>query len=221
MSNGTFPQRLTEIDDLTRPDHSYLRPEDRCLYFGEYTARAGYNAGPTNQLILNFKKGTDRRGRPEWRYKESSITEAAAAFSKAINPAFLAQATLVPVPPSKAKNDPRYDDRIVRMLQQIQSNTRLDMREVLIQDATREAAAHDGARLNPDELAALYRIDETVAVPAPAVIALFDDLMVTGASYVAAKRVLAARFGNIPVYGFFLARRTLPDPAQFFDIVEF
>ena len=188
MSNGTFPQRLTEIDDLTRPDHSYLRPEDRCLYFGEYTARAGYNAGPTNQFILNFKKGMDRRGKPEWRYKERSITEAAAAFTKAINPAFLAQATLVPIPPSKAKNDPRYDDRIVRTLQQIQCKTRLDIRELLFQIGTREAAAHDGARLNPDELAAMYRIDEAVAAPAPAVIGLFDDLMVTGASFVAAKR---------------------------------
>lgn len=57
MSNGTFPKRLTEIDDLTRQEHSFLTEDDRCFYFGEYSARAGYAAGPTNQLIHNFKKG--------------------------------------------------------------------------------------------------------------------------------------------------------------------
>lgn len=220
MSNGTFPQRLTEIDDLTRPDHYHLNAGDRCLFFGEYSARAGYAAGPTNQFILNFKKGVDRRGRPEWKYKERCIAEAAAAFSKAINSAFLAQATLVPIPPSKARTDARYDDRMVRMLRAMTGPSALDIRELVIQNGTREAAAHDGARLGPDELAALYAIDPAVAVPAPTVIGLFDDLMVTGASFVAAKRVLAARYPNVPVYGFFLARRALPDPAQFFDIVE-
>lgn len=220
MSNGTFPQRLTEIDDLTRLDHCYLRQEDRCLFFGEYSARAGYTAGPTNQFILNFKKGMDRRGRAEWKYKERCISEAAAAFSKAINPPFLAQATLVPIPPSKAKSDPRYDDRIVRMLQQMTGPPHPDIRELLVQNGTREAAAHDGVRLGPDDLAGMYAIDEPIAMPAPVSIGLFDDLMVTGASFVAAKRVLNARYPNVPVYGFFLARRALPDAAQFFPIIE-
>lgn len=220
MSNDTFPQRLTEIDDLTRPDHWHLGAGDKCLYFGEYSAREGYTAGPTNQLIFNFKKGVDRRGRPEWFYKERSITQAAAAFSSAINAAFLAQATLVPIPPSKAKDDARYDDRLVRMLRQMRGPAALDVREFVVQNGTREAAAHDGARLGPDQLEAMYTVDEAVAHPAPRVIGLFDDTLVTGASFVAGRRVLQARFPNVQVYGFFIARRALPDPAKFFEMVE-
>ena len=68
--------RLTQVDDLTRPDHYYLTAEDQCLYFGEYTARKGFNHSETNQLILNFKKKMDRRGLLEWRYKTAAIDTA-------------------------------------------------------------------------------------------------------------------------------------------------
>jgi hypothetical protein len=63
-SRGTLPQRLTKIDDLTRPDHSYLTANDDCYFIGEYTARRGFAFSSTNNLILNFKKPMDRRNRP-------------------------------------------------------------------------------------------------------------------------------------------------------------
>lgn len=220
MSNGTFPKRLTKIDALTRPDHSYLVDGDSCFFFGEYTARAGYDAGPTNDLIHNFKKSPERRGRPEWKYKERSIAAAASAYSVALNPEYAAQATFVPMPPSKAKDHAEYDDRLVRMLQQMTFRGPVDIRELIIQKGTRAKGAHDGDRPGPDELAAMYQIDERLAKPAPRRIALFDDLLVTGASFVAARRVLQARFRGIDVTGLFLARRALPDPAKFFEIID-
>ena len=58
-SASTFPQRLTKIDDLARPDHFYLTADDECYFLGEYTARKGFAFSPTNQLILNFKKSMD------------------------------------------------------------------------------------------------------------------------------------------------------------------
>jgi hypothetical protein len=68
-SANTFPQRLTKIDDLARPDHWYLTPEDDCYFFGEYTARKGFAFSATNQLTLNFKKGLDKSVTPQWKYK--------------------------------------------------------------------------------------------------------------------------------------------------------
>jgi len=47
-SSSTFPQRLTKIDDLIRPDHSYLTDVDSCYFLGEYTARKGYAFSPGN-----------------------------------------------------------------------------------------------------------------------------------------------------------------------------
>ena len=46
MSDGTFPNRLSKVDDLTRPDHWYLTEDDHCFFIGEYTARQGFAAPP-------------------------------------------------------------------------------------------------------------------------------------------------------------------------------
>ena len=56
ISASTFPQRLTKIDDLARPDHWYLTPEDDCYFLGEYTARKGSAFSPTNQLDFEFQE---------------------------------------------------------------------------------------------------------------------------------------------------------------------
>ena len=103
-SDETFPQQLTQIDELMLPDHVYLDDEATCYFLGEYTARVGYGYSDTNQLIFNFKKPMDRRDRPaEWRHKGIAIRRVARAFSRALNPAFVDYATFVPVPPSKSQ----------------------------------------------------------------------------------------------------------------------
>jgi hypothetical protein len=156
MFYGTSTPQLSKIDDLTRSDHSYLTPEDKCFFFGEYTARGGFAVGPTNDFILNFKKGMERKSRPEWRYKTGAIQLASAAFSEKLAANFLRTATLVPMPPSKAKDDPLYDDRLVQMLNGISAGHPVDVRELLLQKGSREQGAHGGDRLGPDGLAALY-----------------------------------------------------------------
>ena len=100
-SKSTFPQRLTRIDDLTRPDHSYLTAADACYFIGEYTAGRGYAYSDTNSLILNFKKSMDRCDLPEWPYKGRAVRIAAVAFRKALKRSDLERLTFVPVPPSK------------------------------------------------------------------------------------------------------------------------
>lgn len=215
-SGGTFPQRLTKIDDLTRPDHWYLTEEDDCYFLGEYTARRGYAFSATNQLILNFKKPMDKRGTPQWRYKDRAINEAAAAFRTALTGDLLNVLTLVPVPPSKAKADPLYDDRLTRMLRGIRDQPPLDVRELVAQRAS-TAAVHDQAqRPRPDDIAANYAIDHTLCNPPPRAIGLFDDVLTTGAHYRAASSLLKTTFPGIRVIGFFIARR-LPEAADIED----
>ena len=219
ISNDTFPRLLTEVDDLTRPDHFWLSPTDRCLFLGEYTARKGFSFSATNQVILNFKKSADRRGRPEWRYKERAIFDVAQAFGAAINQQWFANATLVPMPPSKAKTDPLYDDRVTRMLRAIPAARPLDVRELIVQRQSM-ASAHDAdVRPTPDDIVVGYQIDETLVTPIPNVIGLFDDVMTTGAHYVAARRVLANRFPGATIYGLFIARR-VPETTDFSEFFE-
>lgn len=208
MTSGSiFPQRLTKIDKLTRPDHSYLDADDECLFLGEYTARKGYAYSVTNKLILNFKKAVDRRGLPEWQYKESAIKDAAAAFRAAIPLAWLSGTTLVPIPPSKAKTDPLYDDRMLRMVDAIMPNARLDIRDMIIQVNNLQAAHGTENRLTPQDLRAAYQIDGALVRPTPDRVALVDDVLTTGAHFKAGQALLQRAFPETPIIGLFIARR--------------
>ena len=222
MSDDTFPNRLSEVDDLTRPDHWYLTEDDRCYFIGEYTARQGFAYSATNSLLLNFKKTPDRRWRPEWRYKEHALQTAAAAFRRALIPAALDRLTFVPVPPSKAKGDSLYDDRLTRMLRAIRTEPPLDVRELIVQTESTDAVHDSEVRPRPEVIEALYRIDEALTEPAPRHIAVVDDLLTTGAHFRAAKSLLSVRYPGVWVVGLFIARR-VPDTADLeeFDDFEF
>jgi hypothetical protein len=78
----------------------------------------------------------DKRATPQWRHKERAIDEAAAAFRAALSKEMLDLSTLVPIPPSKSKNDVLYDDRLVRMLRGIRAKPELDVRELVLQRAS-------------------------------------------------------------------------------------
>lgn len=204
----SFPSRLTKIDELTRGDHSFLDAGDECLFFGEYTARKGWSYSATNKLILNFKKPVERRGRPEWRYKTQAINEVARAFSSNIGNAF-SSITLVPVPPSKLRIDPAYDDRMMDMLRALRAPSGMtsDVRELVIQTGPMPAAHGSVTRPPPSEWEKVYAIDEAQAQSVPAWIGIIDDLLVTGCRFRALSNVLRRRFPEARITGLFIARR--------------
>lgn len=216
-SSDTFPQRLTRIDDLTRSDHYYLAGDDQCVFLGEYTARKGFSFSATNQLIINFKKSVATRGQPQWRYKEKAIAEAATALRVSLTEKALAEVTFVPIPPSKAKTDPLYDDRLVRTLRAVRSNPPIDVRELIFQRASTTAVHESDDRPTPDAIASNYVVDTTLTTPAPKLIGLFDDVLTTGAHFKACQIVLRQTWPQIPIIGIFIARRA-PEAVDF-DII--
>lgn len=215
-SDRTFPKRFTRIDDLTRADHYYLNDKDTCYFIGEYTARQGFNYSTTNNLILNFKKAMNRRDKPEWTYKEQAIKQAAMAFRIALGNT-LDQLTFVPIPPSKTKGDPLYDDRLKQMLCAIQPNTGLDIRELIVQTSSTEAVHSSVVRPKLSELGKLYRIDEALIGPKPKTIAIIDDILTTGAHFRAIESLLSTRFPASQIIGLFLARR-VPNTSDFEEL---
>ena len=64
-----------------------------------------------------------------------------------------------------------------------------------------------GQRPTPDELVANYRLDESVAEPAPETVFVVDDVLTTGCHFKAVKHVLEKRFPEARVVGLFIARR--------------
>ena len=219
ISNSTFPQRFTKIDDLTRQDHCYLTEDDVCCFIGEYTARKGYAYSATNQLILNLKKPMNRRGRPEWKHKERAIRQAADAFRTALDPGAIDRLTFVPVPPSKAKDDPLYDDRLTQMLRAVRPDSSLDIREIIVQNVSTDAVHASDERPTPQQIEKLYQIETTLTTPGPGFVAIVDDILTTGAHFRAAKSILSTQFPEIPVVGLFIARRA-PDTSDIENITD-
>lgn len=150
----------------------------------------------------------ERRDRPaEWRHKGRAIEEAAALFRSSLNDKAREMLTFVPIPPSKAKGDPLYDDRMEQMLRTIWPGQRIDLRELVIQSASTDAAHDSTSRPRPAELETRYVIDRRLLEPKPQAIAVVDDLITTGAHYVAMRNMLGREFPDTKIVGLFIARR--------------
>ena len=209
---NTSPLLLKRFDELTRPHHPLLQEDDEGYYLGEYTPRANSSHSPTNKLIINYKKSVSRRENEDWLYKEKAINEVAQRWKKAIFGTTdlsdrIHQATLVPIPPSKAKDSPEHDDRNYRMLKNL--SPRGDVRELILQKESREPlrALKNEPRF-PKALQENYRLNEAWIQPLPKEIWLFDDTVIKGTHFRAAKEFLKGFFPNIPIVGFFIARST-------------
>jgi predicted amidophosphoribosyltransferase len=105
------------------------------------------------------------------------------------------------------------------MLRAIPAVQPLDIRELLVQRQTMEAAHDADVRPSPDQIAAGYQIDESLCQPAPSTVALFDDVITTGAHFVAGRRILQVRFPQAQILGFFIARR-VPETTDFSAFFE-
>ena len=201
--------RLTEIDATNIDLHPRLTADDKCFFLFEYTSGKGYGFSSTNSLISNLKKKPDANGQG---YKAAAINECATTLRRALNDDWLKQATLVPVPPSKAVGDPMYDNRMERICTTM--GAALDVR-LLVRQTVSMAAAHElapGARPSVEDLLEVYEINEALTTPLPKMIGVFDDVLTAGTHYRAMKSILTERFPSVPIYGFFIARRVFATP---------
>jgi hypothetical protein len=212
--------RLSLIDESNRDDHSRLTANDSCYYLFEYTSHRGYSFSSTNQLIANLKKKPSTAGQQGYHYKARAITSCGRHLGAALNPAWLADATLVPVPGSKAQGHLDHDDRIERICRAMRQPPP-DVRALVTQTAS-TTASHEAAvgdRVTVEQLLAVYAINEALAAPAPTSIAIVDDVLTAGTHYRAMHSILSARFPNVPLIGLFVARRVFPEDDVEFDVL--
>jgi predicted amidophosphoribosyltransferase len=178
------------------------------IFLYEYTAGAGWRGGDTNQLIHNLKK---KKGDNGYRYKAIAISQCASVLSATINEAWLSNAALIPIPPSKTKTDAAYDDCMSQICTAIRKPGQPDVRELIEQIESTEAF-HEGQRKKPAELRANYRFNETHFNDFPTSVGIVDDLLTTGLHYRAIKDMILERAPDCRVIGFFVARRAIPNP---------
>lgn len=208
--------QLTKLDPVNLPDHYDMTEADECYFLRSYTRGLGYTGGETNNLIINFKKKMDRKGRAEWKYKGIAIRQLTHELAAALNPEYLRSAVLVPTPPSKTKDHKLYDDRMTQVCEgvaKIVDQVPVDVRELVYQAESFEAdhEQDDGGRKSIQELYDNYRIDEALTDPAPRALAIVDDMLTNGRHFQAMKRKLSEGFPGVPIIGIFLSRRAFPE----------
>lgn len=201
--------RFQEVDDTNRRDHAHLIATDACVFLREYTSHKNYSFSETNSHISNLKK---KAGAGGYQYKAPAIRRCSEEMAGALNPDWLKIATLVPVPPSKVKGDPNYDDRILRVCQGIGqiAKIKVDVREFVRQTQSIQAAHETQERPTVNDLLAVYEIDEGISAPAPQSIGIVDDVLTAGTHYRAMHTLLSQRFPGVQIVGIFWARRVLP-----------
>jgi hypothetical protein len=199
--------RQQRIDELTRRDHYYLGEEDVCYFFGEYSARKGRSFSETNELVASIATPERYRNTAKWVKRERAMQKVAQLFSSMFAPDQIANITFVPLPSSHPKGHPKHDDRMSCVLRAM--GNALDVREMIEMITARENSELSTLRMGPDTLFANMRVAQALLEPAPAVIFLVSDLLVTGANFVAARRHLSQMLPRVPVYGLFAARKLL------------
>jgi hypothetical protein len=206
--------RFQLIDDQNRIDHYHLTADDDCCFLYEYTSGKNYSFSETNSLISNLKKKPSQANSPGYLYKARAIERCARELTSVINPIWLTKATLVPVPPSKARDHPDYDDRMMRICRGIGAGV-ADVRELVGQRVSLDAAHETkGPRPSVDQLIAVYEIDESVADLSSSSIGVVDDVLTAGTHFVAMRTVLQRRFPGMPIFGLFIARRVFASPFE-------
>ncbi|KMK84104.1 MULTISPECIES: hypothetical protein [Pectobacterium] len=213
--------RLTKIDELIRGQHYHLDAGDLCYFFGEYTARQRAAYSETNQLIMNLKKGNERRGLQDYPYKGAAINRVAQMITSTIGN--ISDYTFVPVPPSKCRTDAAYDDRMTAILRTAQvMNSSLDFRDLVLQNRSTIAShASTASRPTPDEIMANYSLDASLLAGIRGNIIIFDDVLTAGSHFKAMKQFLRQHLSEANILGLFVARTAREaDVTSLFDLED-
>jgi hypothetical protein len=209
--------RLRIVGDLERPDHWYLRPDDTCYFFGEYTARGGYGHSSTNQIIHNLKKKPELAGKPQYHYKARDIQAVGTAIRSNLNSEMLNQVSIVPMPPSKPSGALGYDDRMAQIAHAVGG---VDVREAIVTTVDRPPMHTTDSHRNPATLRnTLATVPALLGNPKPLVI-LLDDVLTTGCTFTVCKALLQEVWPETQIMGLFIARRVIDRSASLETFIE-
>ena len=98
---------------------------------------------------------------------------------------------------------------MLRTLHELGRGLDLDIRELILQrknTVAAHAATDNEHRPTLQDLINNYHVDKHFSDPPPKKVALFDDVLTTGAHFKAAQTVLQNRYPDVSVVGIFIAR---------------
>lgn len=180
---------------------------DKCYVAREYISHGGYNASDTNNLIQNFKMGSHV---PESRlhYRNNAIEIFATELLELFNSSDFINQIIIVIPSSKIKTDVEYDDRMDKVCLILKNNVNIQILEPIRRKSSRLArhtmsdkrdidTEYNELEWISDELGNLDNGNATVII--------LDDVITSGASYKACKKIIHEHYPNLEVYGVFWA----------------
>jgi len=199
------------IDRLIEATPSNLGDDDICFYYRDYID-GGYQASRSNQLVFNLKiEPHNKKQNPErWSYKEKAIKQCVNDFERFFS-SFIARNSgfsicLIPVPPSKAKGDPDYDNRMVCVADSLeQIYPEVSCCDVFDVKAELEPS-HLGGTRNKNTIKGSLILQGDLPKDHN-VVFLLDDVITSGAHYCACKELLCEHYPDLRVAGLFWAKR--------------
>ncbi len=204
---------LVKMDAVVKAEHAALRWTDECYYLLEFYPGKRYGFSADNDLVKHLKRRVDHSGMMALKQKEGALRDIANLLRPAVAALFdFGTTTFVPVPPSKRRADPFYDNRVAQLLR-LACPASADIRELIVCREEREPAHFNAVRPSAEMLLENYMLEEggaeVAARPVRERIVLFDDVVTSGTHFVACRQFLLTHFPGREVVGVFVARRVL------------
>lgn len=187
--------------------HLDLDDGDECFYLRDYYRSLGFQGGDVNDRVINFKKSVRHKGEPQYYYKTSAINQISKELLNALsehlqveNPIFC------PIPPSKSKSDPLYDDRLIQVLENVQRFLPIQIHEFIETLHSHEAQHAAEIRMGHSELKDHFSFIDLGVDLNDRMVFLFDDVITNGRHFKICKSLILERYPRARVIGLFYAR---------------
>lgn len=196
--------------DASTPLAHFTDIENHPLIYGRiHTAHQRYDYSLTNQLIHNLKKKPDRPA-TELHYKAQAIKKFAEEIIQ-----FLEKQNkddhpylLVPIPPSKTKDNPLYDDRVDQVAKKVATAIDWITFCPVVERIEDAPAMHESSSpRSADEIFENLRfVTLPCGSPSPTRIIILDDVLTSGASFDAVRMLLEQNLNSPKIIGLFWAK---------------
>lgn len=212
--------KLNSIDSSNMDNHKDLEETDNCFYWCEYTAQKKYNFSEANQLLVNLKKCVSHKSESQYSYKTKAI-QTCASYFQGLN---WSKFSIIPIPPSKKRSDPLYDDRLLQVLtianKSLPLEFQFDIKDIIIQNESYQASHQSSKRPSSSELRERYKLKNVKSNQFRENLIIFDDILTVGSHYKAVKSLLKEAYPKKKIYGLFIARSIFAQVSDDFDDVS-
>jgi hypothetical protein len=201
--------RWRKTDESVNLFHCPAHTDLQLFYARIYTIGQGFEFSETNQAVLNLKAPISNSKRRPYKLRaiEQCAREVSEFFTQSVDPTF--SIVLVPIPPSKTRSHPEYDDRMEQVATLVaQRCSNVTWLPLLDASVNSESFHSRSDSRDPNEVYQLMTVNVSQIQfynPASHII-LLDDVLTSGSHFTAAREHLLELFLDAPIHGIFWAK---------------